>query len=226
MRIFLPRPDCMLCLIGISIMWSAPVGGRTRPMKLSLVVSTAGKNDGRVIPITSPSFLIGRDPACHLRPASVTIGKRHCALSIRQDRVYVRDLASVNGTFVNDRPVHVTRELHDGDLLKVGPLVFKVCLELTSSIDQPTPLPASLARDKEIADSVAAMLLALDAEEDDLEKNRDLAADSTIMEARAVSTSTITPPESKPALAPTDRQHAQDTSSAAKALLKKFRHRK
>lgn len=194
-------------------------------MKLSLVVSTAGKNDGRVIPITSPSFLIGRDPACHLRPASPMIGKRHCALSIRHNRVYVRDLASINGTFVNDRPVRVTRELNDGDLLKVGPLVFKVCLELTSSIDEPTPLPANLTRDKEIADSVAAMLLALDAEEDDLEKIHDLAADSTIMDARAVSASTITPAESKPGIAPPNRQHAQDTSSAAKALLKKFSHR-
>ena len=39
-------------------------------MKLSLVVLTAGKQEGKVLPIGLQQFLIGRDPQCHLRPAS------------------------------------------------------------------------------------------------------------------------------------------------------------
>jgi hypothetical protein len=49
-------------------------------MKLSLVVLTPGKMEGKSIPITLSQFLIGRDPQCHLRPASALVSKRHCAL--------------------------------------------------------------------------------------------------------------------------------------------------
>jgi hypothetical protein len=37
-------------------------------MKLSLVVLTPGKGEGRMN-LYLPQFLIGRDPQCHLRPA-------------------------------------------------------------------------------------------------------------------------------------------------------------
>ena len=47
-------------------------------MKLSLLVLTPGKMEGKSIPITIPQFVIGRDPQCNLRPASALISKRHC----------------------------------------------------------------------------------------------------------------------------------------------------
>ena len=39
-------------------------------MKLSLVVMTDGNNRGKVLDITLAQFIVGRDPQCHLRPAS------------------------------------------------------------------------------------------------------------------------------------------------------------
>ena len=38
-------------------------------MKISLVVAQ-GVHTGKVIPVTAAEFVIGRDPQCHLRPAS------------------------------------------------------------------------------------------------------------------------------------------------------------
>src|SRR5437773_4550316 len=99
---------------------------RGRLMKLSLVVLTEGKSEGKVIPITLSQFLIGRDPQCQLRPASALISKRHCAVLVRNGRVYVRDFDSTNGTFVNEKPVKGEAELQDADQLKVGPLDFRV----------------------------------------------------------------------------------------------------
>src|SRR3954453_16962067 len=110
-------------------------------MKLSLQVSV-GKAAGKVISITVPQFLIGRDPQCHLRPASPIISKRHCALLVKGGKVFVRDFGSTNGTFVNDEPVKGERQLSHDDLLKIGPLSFRVNIEAATPVDKPTPLPA------------------------------------------------------------------------------------
>ncbi|HMP02041.1 MAG TPA: FHA domain-containing protein [Gemmatales bacterium] len=104
-------------------------------MKLSLVVAQ-GNPPGKEIPIRLPQFLIGRDPDCHLRPASPLVSKRHCALLVREGRAFVRDFNSTNGTFVNQEPVKGEREIQDGDELKMGPLLFKIKLtEAPSSSD-------------------------------------------------------------------------------------------
>src|SRR5204862_6676264 len=98
-------------------------------MKLSLEVLTPGKGQGKVIPIKLSQFLIGRDPQCHLRPASALISKRHCALIIKGEKVFLRDFDSTNGCFVNDEQVKGERELRQEDRLKIGPLAFIVKLE-------------------------------------------------------------------------------------------------
>src|SRR5437773_5567674 len=127
-------------------------------MKLSLVVLAEGKMQGKTLPITAAQFVIGRDPECHLRPASPMISKRHCALLVRGGKVFVRDFDSTNGTFVNDEPVKGERELHHDDRLKLGPLLFGVAIETAAAVSKPTPVPAAAASDD---DSVAAMLLSL-----------------------------------------------------------------
>jgi pSer/pThr/pTyr-binding forkhead associated (FHA) protein len=111
-------------------------------MKLSLVVLTAGnKMEGKTLEVKLAQFLVGRDPQCHLRPASALISKRHCALLQRDGKAFVRDFDSTNGTFVNDQPVKGELELHNNDQLKIGPLLFAVRLEAGPPINRPTPAP-------------------------------------------------------------------------------------
>jgi predicted component of type VI protein secretion system len=110
-------------------------------MKLSLVVLTPGPNQGKVLEIKLTQFVVGRDPQCHLRPASPMISKRHCALLQREGKAFVRDFDSTNGTFVNNVQIKGEVELHDGDQLKMGPLLFKVKVESTTPVNRPTPPP-------------------------------------------------------------------------------------
>src|SRR5262249_39349286 len=88
-------------------------------------------------------FLIGRDPQCHLRPASPMISKRHCALIQRDGKVFIRDFDSTNGTLVNDQPIKGEAELQHDDQLKIGPLLFSVRLEASAPVNRPTPAPAT-----------------------------------------------------------------------------------
>src|SRR5438445_533208 len=133
-------------------------------MKVSLVVQTAGKAAGQAIPVPSAQFLIGRDPQCNLRPASALISKRHCAVIVRGEKVFLRDFGSTNGTFVNDQPAKDEVELKNDDLLKVGPLSFTVRLETSPAIDRPTPppptkkIPRPHADDESAADMLLSML--------------------------------------------------------------------
>jgi predicted component of type VI protein secretion system len=104
-------------------------------MKLSLVVAQ-GNPVGKEIPIRLSQFVIGRDPDCHLRPASPLVSKRHCAIIQRDNQVFIRDFNSTNGTFVNKEQLKGERQLQSGDELRLGPLVFTVKItDVPSSSD-------------------------------------------------------------------------------------------
>jgi pSer/pThr/pTyr-binding forkhead associated (FHA) protein len=112
-------------------------------MKVSLVVAS-GAHQGKVIPLTGPQFLIGRDAQCHLRPASQAISKRHCGIIVRDGKVYIKDFGSTNGTTVNDEQIKDTEiAVADGTSLKIGPLDFTIRIELRAPIPDGTPLPGN-----------------------------------------------------------------------------------
>ena len=96
-------------------------------MKLSLVVLAAGKMQGKTIPVTAQEFVIGRDPQCHLRPASPLISNRHCALIQREGSryVFVNNNAPADWTCVNEEPVPHTRDLRDGDRIQLGNVLLR-----------------------------------------------------------------------------------------------------
>jgi predicted component of type VI protein secretion system len=124
------------------------------PMKVSLVVAS-GVHQGKAIPIVTPQFVIGRDPACQLRPASQAVSKQHCAVLIRDGKVFVRDMGSTNGTVVNDATLKdEEREVRPNDSLKVGPLDFTIRIEPTPAVADGTPLPE---RSPEAAAALAAV---------------------------------------------------------------------
>jgi predicted component of type VI protein secretion system len=115
-------------------------------LKVQLVVTAVGPNQGRAIPLTSARFMIGRDPDCQLRPASQAVSKKHCAIEVRDGNVYVADIGSKNGTVVRGQIITGEVEVQSGDALKVGPLEFRI--EFTKvapkKVSDQTPTPEAL----------------------------------------------------------------------------------
>jgi predicted component of type VI protein secretion system len=91
------------------------------------------------------------------------VSNRHCALLPRGDSVFVRDLGSANGTYLNGQKVTSDRPLHSDDWLRVGPVDLDVRIEASPPVSRPTPLPPTRgalpgAPDDE---NVAALLLSM-----------------------------------------------------------------
>lgn len=109
-----------------------------------------GKHDGQVIPLTAQKFLIGRESDCHLRTNSDLISRHHCAFSVDDYAVRLRDLGSTNGTFVNGERVQGQAVLNSGDRVKIGRLEFELEVPVEAPVgangiepDVPEVLPAA-----------------------------------------------------------------------------------
>ena len=101
----------------------------------SLIVVN-GPQQGRQIPISAEPLTIGREPGCQLRPTSRQVSRRHCQLREDDHRLWLQDLGSSNGTFVNDVRVTAEHLLYPGDCLRVGRLKFVVSGKLTALVEE------------------------------------------------------------------------------------------
>jgi FHA domain/zinc-ribbon domain len=68
----------------------------------ALVVRSGGGRAGETFETAGLRTLIGRSPDCHVFLDDVTVSRRHAEIVREDDSTYViRDLGSLNGTFVN-----------------------------------------------------------------------------------------------------------------------------
>src|ERR1051325_7787489 len=104
---------------------------RTRPchfsrkrsaMKVKLVMF---KQDGqrRDFELKRDTATLGRNTDCDFQIPLAIISRRHSQLFVKGNQLFVRDLGSSNGTFVNNKRIQES-ELHAGDTLVIGPVIF------------------------------------------------------------------------------------------------------
>jgi predicted component of type VI protein secretion system len=168
--------------------------------------------------VTGPEFVIGRNPDCDLHLANQHISRRHCALLIRGNKAFVRDLGSMNGTSINGERVKDERELHNDDRLEVGRVKFRVVLEARP------PYPPADGASPEQPD----VLLALEVQGTTTQGNP---TPMTLEEADALGyldgaeTFACEDPEATVDKADVAKLVADKTSSSAKAILEKYMRR-
>jgi len=85
----------------------------------------SGKNAGKAIALKRSKLLIGRADECDIRPLSDEVSRRHCAVVVEPEGVFVEDLRSRNGTFVNGNRIEGRVALSDGDMVRIGSLELK-----------------------------------------------------------------------------------------------------
>jgi hypothetical protein len=85
----------------------------------ALVVRSGGGRAGESFEAIGDRALIGRSPECDVFLDDVTVSRRHAELT-REGTVFtIRDLGSLNGTFVNKRRIE-SSPLEDDDEVQIG----------------------------------------------------------------------------------------------------------
>jgi len=86
----------------------------------AVLFELTGANPGAVFSVYPSGVVIGRSPGADIIVSDGSISWRHATLTTRNEGVYVEDLRSTNGTFVNDRRIEESSLLRDGDYLRLG----------------------------------------------------------------------------------------------------------
>ncbi len=98
----------------------------SRRRQLYLKVVQPPEQAGRTYDLDD-ELTIGRSPGCGVAmPDDIYASTLHARLFRRNDQLWVEDLGSTNGTFVNSEQIKQAARLGKGDLLQIGSTVFEV----------------------------------------------------------------------------------------------------
>lgn len=99
----------------------------------------------QVIILLQPRNTLGRHPSNSIQLLETIISKQHCAIDQRGDDYVLRDLGSMNGTYVNGRRLSGAIVLQHGDEIRIGET--RARFELQEPAPESEPLPDVQAGD-------------------------------------------------------------------------------
>ena len=110
------------------------------PPGSALLVVKRGPNAGSRFLLDRPVTTAGRHPDSEIFLDDVTVSRRHVEFTREDDGFFVRDVGSLNGTYVNREPID-TAMLSGGDEVQIGKfrLVF---LTSGTSAEGPADAPS------------------------------------------------------------------------------------
>lgn len=92
------------------------------------LVIAGGPDAGREFAVTG-AVILGRDTSAGIVVDDEEVSRRHTSVELAGDSVRVEDLGSTNGTFLNGERIEGSRELKNGDKVRLGQTVFEVQME-------------------------------------------------------------------------------------------------
>lgn len=119
-----------------------------------LILQSGSQKGKRLLLPDGKNILVGRGEECRIRLVSSTVSRKHCLLRTAAGEIWVRDLGSQNGTYINDQLIEQPVRLEPGDVLRIGTTVFQV---------PGTKPPASETTEPHASESVLADWLAEEA---------------------------------------------------------------
>ncbi len=91
---------------------------------MAILRALQGANPGQLFPLEGERAILGRHPDCDIVLESGSVSRHHARILATGGELFVEDLNSRNGTFVNGQPVEGRQRLDEGDHLSICDLVF------------------------------------------------------------------------------------------------------
>jgi len=82
-------------------------------------------------------MLVGRHQDADVLLQAAEISRRHAALLLKDQLLWVQDLNSSNGTFINGIRIEQEKQLHDGDIVQFASFKFSVLAPAKEILDLP-----------------------------------------------------------------------------------------
>lgn len=123
-------------------------------MELELILKEDNTVKARVT-LGTGEFVVGRDAACEVRIPSDAVSRRHARLTVGEDAVFIQDLGSANGTFVEEQRAEGRVPLTPGQRVEMGLVVMQATWKSPQTGSQPTVIETS---EPGAAEVTAAML--------------------------------------------------------------------
>ncbi len=92
----------------------------TRQAEQAYLIVISGPHVGTMFKIDDTQATVGRSSKADLYVNDVGISRKHAQLISYGDDVFIEDLQSANGTFLNGAPVDRRQQLQDGDKITLG----------------------------------------------------------------------------------------------------------
>ena len=95
-----------------------------------VLVATSGPLEGARFPVCAEGLSLGRDPDCTVVLDDANISRFHARLVFHNSAIWVQDVGSRNGVFLNEKRVVRHKQFSPGDELVIGEHVFTLELEV------------------------------------------------------------------------------------------------
>jgi len=89
-------------------------------LKIPVLTVVGGRSLGRVIKVEGCDVVLGRGSDVQVVIADKGISRNHSKIFCRDDELWIIDLGSTNGTFVNDERIKQPVVLKQGDYVRIG----------------------------------------------------------------------------------------------------------
>jgi pSer/pThr/pTyr-binding forkhead associated (FHA) protein len=129
----------------------APTGSSQRPARTFVLRFISGKYQGGEFPIVpDKQIIVGRSSDLDMVLVEDMVSRKHARIAMQQDQIWIEDLGSTNGTFVNGEKIKRAR-LKEGDRVLIGTSILKVIAG-----DATSPAARDDAQVKQNLENVAA----------------------------------------------------------------------
>src|SRR6476660_9048324 len=97
-----------------------------RPARSFVLRFISGKYQGGEFPVTTDKqILVGRSSDLDMVLVEDMVSRKHARVAMQQDQIWIEDLGSTNGTFVNGEKIKRAR-VKEGDRVLIGTSILEL----------------------------------------------------------------------------------------------------